>query len=223
MRLIPVLTALLVTLGLYAIVFERDALLAFARGEASAEAADPGAEDTAAPAAKPAGGKAVGVVVLRSQAQTIDSAVILRGQTEAVRQVEVRAETSAVVISEPLRKGAFVEAGDVLCELDPGTREAALAEAEARLAEAQAGVPDAEARLQRGRGAAGRGADQPQRRRQADRGRLCLRDPGRRQPGGGKLGRGRHRHRRVRARSHPRPASRARPPPSPPPSARSSG
>ncbi|MCB1310838.1 MAG: efflux RND transporter periplasmic adaptor subunit [Sedimentitalea sp.] len=148
MRLIPVLTALLVTLGLYAIVFERDALLAFARGEASAEAAVPGAEDTAAPAAKPAGGKAVGVVVLRSQAQTIDSAVILRGQTRAVRQVEVRAETSAVVISEPLRKGAFVEAGDVLCQLDPGTREAALAEAEARLSEAKSRVPETEARLQ---------------------------------------------------------------------------
>ena len=56
-------------------------------------------------------------------------------------------DTSATVISEPLRKGAFVEKGDLLCKLDPGTREAALAEARARLSEAKTRVPEAEARL----------------------------------------------------------------------------
>jgi multidrug efflux system membrane fusion protein len=58
----------------------------------------------------------------------------------------VRAETSGRVISDPLRKGAFVEEGEVLCKLDPGTRQSALKEARARLAEALARVPEAEAK-----------------------------------------------------------------------------
>lgn len=151
MRLIPVITAILVSIGLYYAVFERDMLLAFARGaDAPAEtAADktPGAGD-ALTVADEQDASAIRVVALRSQAQSIDNAVILRGQTRASRQVEVRAETSGRVISEPLRKGAEVAAGDVLCSLDPGTREAQLAEARARLNETQSRVPEAEAKLQ---------------------------------------------------------------------------
>lgn len=127
MRLISILTAVLVTAALYLLVFEREALLAVAavtepEGEQTAQA-----DETMA---------AVSVVALRSVAQQIDSAVLVRGRTEAARQVDVRSETSGLVISEPLRKGAYVEAGQLLCELDAGTREATLAEAEARLAEA---------------------------------------------------------------------------------------
>lgn len=146
MRLIPVLTAILVTLGLYAVVFEREALFAFARAgdDAETDANISEADGTAVAEDAP---DAVGVVVLRSVAEQIDSAVILRGQTAAHRQVEVRAETSATVVSAPLRKGSFVNASDVLCQLDIGTREAALAEAHARLTEAKARVPETEARM----------------------------------------------------------------------------
>lgn len=149
MRLIPFITAILVTGGLYLAVFERDALLAFARGDdTQAQAASQPPEDQqTAQAVADASGKVVGVVALKSQARQIDSALILRGQTRAIRQVEVRAETSSTVISEPKRKGAFVEAGDLLCELDPGTRHAVLAEAKARALEARSRVPEAEARL----------------------------------------------------------------------------
>ncbi len=149
MRIVPLLTAVLVTLTLYALVFERDTLFAFARGDETAEAATEdvqtagGLADEAAPAIR--------VVVLRSTAQEIASAVILRGQTAALRQVEVRSETSARVISDPLRKGSFVENGDLLCKLDPGTREATLAEARARLSEAKSRVPESEARLEEAR------------------------------------------------------------------------
>ncbi len=142
MRLIPVITAILVTLGLYAIVFEREALFAFARGDDATETAQPGDDSAVSDAAD-----AVGVVVLRSMAQQIDSAVILRGQTAADRQVEVRAETSATVVSNPLPKGTFVQASDIMCQLDVGTREASLAEARARLSEAKARQPETEARL----------------------------------------------------------------------------
>lgn len=149
MRLIPLLTAILVTLALYALVFERDALLAFARGNDEVQAAGQSMADApeAGAGTVVAQADAVGVVVLRSEAQGIDDAVILRGQTRAARQVEVRAETSATVISEPLRKGAMVARGDLLCRLDPGTREASLAETRARLSEARAKGPEAQARL----------------------------------------------------------------------------
>lgn len=144
MRIIPVITALLVLAGLYMIVFERETLVGFARTTASDEivAAD---EDTLPDALALGDDSVIGVVAMRSVAQTIDSAVILRGRTEAARQVTVASETSGLVISEPRRKGASIAAGDLLCELDPGTREASLAEARARLAEAQGRVPEAEA------------------------------------------------------------------------------
>lgn len=151
MRIVPMLTAIVVTAALYLVVFERDALLAFAKGDRSPETAQASEPNPQGTVVASQDGKAVGVVVLRSKAKTIDSAVVLRGQTEAIRQVEVRAETSARVISDPLRKGAFVQSGDVLCRLDPGTREASLAEARARLAEAKSRMPEAEAKLEEAR------------------------------------------------------------------------
>ena len=152
MRLIPFITAIIVAVAMYGLVLERDRLLAFARSTpdtAQAEESETApSEDTGnmvvADAAQPA---AIGVVVLQSTAQTVDSAVVLRGQTKANRQVNVQAETSAIVISEPMRKGASVTKGDVLCKLDPGTRQASLAEARARLNEAQSRVPEAQAKL----------------------------------------------------------------------------
>ncbi|MEX0317289.1 MAG: efflux RND transporter periplasmic adaptor subunit [Ruegeria sp.] len=152
MRLIPIVTAFLVITALYLLVFEREALLAFARGEAAAaQPVDAEATDAASEAVAEAAENAVGVVALRSVAREIDSAVVLRGQTKAVRQVEVRAETTSTVISEPKRKGVFVEAGDLLCELDAGTRHAALAETRARKIEAESRIPEAEARLDEAR------------------------------------------------------------------------
>ena len=136
MRFLPILTAALVMAALYLLIIEREAVRAFAGGEAAGEAAQETGTETAetdAGAELPA----VAVVVLRSEASEINTGIRLRGRTEAIRQVDVRAETSALVVSEPLRKGAFVEAGDLLCELDADTREAALAEAQARLEEAR--------------------------------------------------------------------------------------
>ena len=135
MRFMPLLTAIVVSLALYALVFEREALMAFAQVSAESDA-ELAAKDVINP---------VSVVAMTSHAETVDSAVILRGRTEAARQVTVASETSGLVISEPIRKGAFVEQGDLLCQLAPGTRDAQLAEAQARLTEAQGRVPEAEA------------------------------------------------------------------------------
>ena len=138
MRIVQLLTALIVTGVLYLVVFEREQLLAFAGAAPTEETAS---EDEARATRK------VGVVVQTMEAQEIDSAVILRGQTEAARQVELRSESSGQVISAPLRKGKYVTKDTVMCELDPGTLEATLAEAEAALAEAEAARPEAQARL----------------------------------------------------------------------------
>jgi multidrug efflux system membrane fusion protein len=143
MRLFPILAAIVVIGLIYAFVFEREQITAMLVGD-EAPQADSGQE---APAEASPEFENVGVVAIQSQAREIDSAVVLRGQTEAFRQVDLRAETSGQVISEPLRKGTMINEGDTLCRIDPGTREAALAEAEARLAEAQARVPEARARL----------------------------------------------------------------------------
>jgi multidrug efflux system membrane fusion protein len=89
----------------------------------------------------------VSVVVYSSNSQNLGSSVILRGETEAARFVQVRAETFGQVISDPLRKGSFVQKDDILCRLDEGTRKAALADSLARLEEAKALIPQTEAKL----------------------------------------------------------------------------
>jgi multidrug efflux system membrane fusion protein len=145
MRLLSILLAALVVAALYAFVFHRDAVVAFATGGAPREEVPAPVE--AAAAGEDRGTDRIGVVALRSRAAQVDRAVIVRGETEAARSVEVRAQTSGQVVSSPLRKGASIEAGQLLCEIDPGPREAQLVEAEARLLQARAGVPEAEARV----------------------------------------------------------------------------
>lgn len=145
MRLFPLLTAALVVATLYALVFERERLLAFAGVAPQSEVA--AEEMTVAEKEAESARRHVAVVAVASEARTIERAVMLRGRTEAAREVTVMAETSGRVVSEPLKRGATVEAGQTLCSIAPGTREAALAEAEARLPEAQARLVEAEARL----------------------------------------------------------------------------
>jgi len=146
MRIVPILMAVLVSALIYVFVFERARIAAFLP-ETAQETAQPGMQGESARAED----GSMRVVVLRSSSREVDSAVTLRGQTEADRVVELRAETSGLVISDPLRKGAFVDRGDLLCRLDPAAREAELQQARARLAEAKARVPEAEARLEEAR------------------------------------------------------------------------
>lgn len=146
MRLFPLFTAFLVMNAIYLAVMERDALLSFAGvvTEAEAETMAAVSDDPPAPTVR--------VLVQQSTAQDIPTTVILRGRTQAARQVEVRAETSGLVVSEPLRRGANVQAGDPLCELASGVRKAALDEARARLAEAEITLRAAEGLAESGFG-----------------------------------------------------------------------
>ena len=156
MRLFPIFLAALVCVTLYFAILERDRLLEFAAqfgpdptaqetADAASAASDgaSGDEVTAAGADDPR----VHVVARRSEAQVTENAVQLRGRTEALREVTVAAETSGRIISEPIRAGAAVEAGALLCEIAPGTRLTALEEAEAALETARARLPEAQAQL----------------------------------------------------------------------------
>ena len=145
MRLFPIVTAILVVGVLFLLVFQRDELVTFSGAET--EPVQGEVFDAVVDRDENAPLSPVSVVAIRSSASTIDGAVVLRGRTEASRQVIMRAETSGQVISDPLRAGARVQKGDLLCRLDPGTRAIALAEAQAGLREAVTRLPESQARV----------------------------------------------------------------------------
>jgi multidrug efflux system membrane fusion protein len=125
MRLMPFLTALIVAAGfLFWIVRE------------PTRAAPAPAEAAAAPAAVE--DMPVAVVALHASAETVATAIVMRGRTEAFRKVQVMSQVSGLVISLPRRSGTVIAKGDVLCEIDPADRLVALNEARAWLAEADA-------------------------------------------------------------------------------------
>ena len=154
MRIISLITAVVVVSILYVLVFERDVLTGFSNGKDIADLTDDlsdgpelNNEGNFVSPKKDTSKKIISVVVIESTAKIIDSAVILRGETAAARLVEVRSETSGQVVNEPLRKGMEISQGQILCGLDPGTRQASLADAVAGLAEARARVPETQAKL----------------------------------------------------------------------------
>jgi len=147
MKLVPFLTAILVAVFLYFLVIERAAFFEFAGLTQPETTETEETQETAPSETAEETPNVVSVIARRSEARTIDSAVILRGETRAVRQVELRSETSGTIVSDPLRKGTFVTAGQLMCEIGVGTREIALADAEARLAETRSRIPEVEARV----------------------------------------------------------------------------
>jgi len=130
MKFLHILTAILVTAFIYAMVMERDTLLAYAGIDTTPPEANAQAEDTAP--------RAVPVVTMHSIEREVQSGIVLRGTTQAARRIDMRAETSGRVVSAPLPAGTAVTQGQVLCELDAGVLEAQLAEAQAQMANAEA-------------------------------------------------------------------------------------
>jgi multidrug efflux system membrane fusion protein len=63
--------------------------------------------------------------------------LVLRGQTQAMRSVSVRAETGGRVVEAPALEGTRVEEDDLLCRLEVDARQAALDQARADLRAAQ--------------------------------------------------------------------------------------
>ncbi len=143
MRIVPILTAIIVCAATYMLILERDMLMGYA-GVAPAEAQEEAEQQSIGD--KPP----VSVLVVKSAAQGVDRGIVLRGQTEAFRLLDVKSENTGRVISQPLRKGTLVAEGELLCQLDPGTKQASLAEAKARWAEADANHKASASLVQKG-------------------------------------------------------------------------
>lgn len=77
------------------------------------------------------------VQVEKLEAQDRQAILEVRGRTESEAKVAVRSETTDDVVERPAREGDRVSAGDVLCILDVGTRDARILEAKAGLAQAE--------------------------------------------------------------------------------------
>jgi len=87
--------------------------------------------------------QAIPVQVVEVQPRTIPRLLEAVGQTEGVREVEVRARVGGILEERLYREGAPVKAGQVLFRIDPKPYEIALAQAEAQLAQAKAQVEQA--------------------------------------------------------------------------------
>ena len=90
------------------------------------------------------------VAVLKSSARPFVDTLVLRGRTEANRSVDIQSEIAGLVTSPPREKGSLVKAGDTLCQIRTGDREAEMTEANARLIEAQTEFEAAEQLSQKG-------------------------------------------------------------------------
>ncbi|MCY4007302.1 MAG: efflux RND transporter periplasmic adaptor subunit [Rhodobacteraceae bacterium] len=155
MRIVPILTALITAAAVYGLLIEREALLSFVRMQVDQINARWDADDDLDTPAEQAvvteiaseiesdvpenyvRSDSVRVIAVRTTAKPITSGVIIRGQAEALRVVDVRAQAGGLVIGEPKRKGTFVTYGETICELHPGSSAAELAEAKAMLDEAR--------------------------------------------------------------------------------------
>ncbi len=77
------------------------------------------------------------VIAKTVEPQSWQDEVVVRGRTEALRKVVVRAETVGAVADTPIERGAKVKQGDVLCRLNVDARKASYNEAKASLAKAK--------------------------------------------------------------------------------------
>lgn len=77
------------------------------------------------------------VRVVRLFAKPHEAVITVRGRTEALHQVDVRAEVDGVVSALHFEKGDHVKAGQVLCELKVNDRSARALQASAQMAQSQ--------------------------------------------------------------------------------------
>ncbi len=79
--------------------------------------------------------RSVRIAIISAQLEPIE--VDLRGRTKAKNTVSVVAQTSGTVQTVAVQKGQTVKAGDLLCTLDPGSRQQAVDQAQAAVDQAQ--------------------------------------------------------------------------------------
>ncbi len=140
MRLVPAIFAIICAGLLYFFVVDRDRLRALVGppeqvSEQQADEPEPSQEaQRGGPPRQPLEqDQKVNVVVRPVTAGEVELGISFAGTSTATRFVDVRAQASGLVVSNPMRKGSSVAKDDVLCQLDPGTKAIALEEALTRL------------------------------------------------------------------------------------------
>src|SRR5262245_17494895 len=97
------------------------------------------------PAARPPAEVAVLTVGLESINQTTE----LPGRINPMREAQVRARATGILLKRLFEEGADVKEGDVLFEIDPAPLQAILNGAKATMAKAEAALKESKARIER--------------------------------------------------------------------------
>lgn len=77
------------------------------------------------------------IVATRVAPEAWQQSLLVRGRTQALRKVTVRAETSGLVVETPTQIGTQVTQGDVLCRIQVDARQAQVDQARAAIAKAK--------------------------------------------------------------------------------------
>jgi multidrug efflux system membrane fusion protein len=137
MKLLSLLAVLVVSLFLYILILERDRLISFLNLFSNSTKANNTIEKTVDEnKAKPLE-SSVRVSASKSLSKNVKTDLILRGQTTAIRKVDVKAELNGSIISKPRSKGSIIKKDDLLCEIEKGVKFSSLSESKVRLQEAK--------------------------------------------------------------------------------------
>lgn len=101
------------------------------------------------PAAKPPAPPPVEVSVLQVSAEAVTLTTELPGRVNPMREAQVRARATGILLKRNFEEGSEVKAGDVLFEIDPLPLQAALNSAKAEVARTEAMVKEARATVDR--------------------------------------------------------------------------
>ncbi len=138
MRLISIFVSILVAFSLYFLIVDRKSLIDFMRNFQKDEKISSELDNDNKLIDNTFKENELPIVVVKKSKEIItDNVLIVRGRTEAIRKVEVRAEVNGGVISEPRLKGSRIAKNETLCEIAAGTRFVSLSEAKMRLLEAE--------------------------------------------------------------------------------------
>ncbi len=138
MRLISILISVLVAISLYFLIVDRSSLVDFMRNFQKDKKISLELDNNSKTLKDTDQDNELPIVLVKKSKEIItDNTLIVRGRTEAIRKVEVRAEVNGGVISEPRLKGSRIKKNETLCEIAAGTRFVNLSEAKMRLLEAE--------------------------------------------------------------------------------------
>ncbi len=138
MRLISILISVLVAISLYFLIVDRSSLVDFMRNFQKDKKISSELDNNSKTLKDTDQDNELPIVLVKKSKEIItDNKLIVRGRTEAIRKVEVRAEVNGGVISEPRLKGSRIKKNETLCEIAAGTRFVNLSEAKMRLLEAE--------------------------------------------------------------------------------------